>query len=95
MKKFIFLFSVLLQVSLLADANAIYKVCANCHGQNGEKVAMGKSKIINQMSKEDFISAMHGYKDGSYGAALKGLMKGQVLKLSDQDIEDLANKIIK
>lgn len=95
MKKGIFLLSILVQVTLFADVNATFKVCANCHGQNGEKVALNKSKIINQMSKEDFIASMKGYKDGSYGGPLKAVMKGQVMKLSDQDMEDLANKFIK
>jgi cytochrome c553 len=36
---------------------------------------------------------MKGYKDGSYGGAMKGLMKGQVAALSDADIEAIAQKI--
>lgn len=95
MKKVIFTF-ILMQVMLFANVDTIYKVCANCHGQNGETSAMnGKSKIINEMSKEDFIVSMNGYKDGSYGGALKGLMKSQVKKLTKENIEDLANKITK
>jgi len=47
------------------------------------------------MSKEDIIKALKGYKDGSYGGAMKGVMKGQVAKLSDKDIEEIAEKISK
>ena len=31
---------------LMADGAAAYAKCVGCHGANGEKVAMGKSKII-------------------------------------------------
>lgn len=95
MKKGVFLFAVVLQVALFANVDVAYKVCANCHGLAGEKAALNKSKIINQMSKEDFVAAMKGYKDGTYGGPLKAVMKGQVMKLSDKDMEELADKFIK
>ena len=38
---------------------------------------------------------MKGYKDGSYGGPMKGVMKGQVTKLSDADIQALAEQISK
>ena len=79
-----------------ADGAALYEKCAGCHGKSGETAAMkGKSKVIKDMSKADFIAAMKGYKDGSYGGALKGLMKGQVTALSDADIEAITNHIVK
>ena len=67
--------------------------CASCHGANFEKVALGKSKIVKDMSKADIVTALKGYKDGSYGGAMKGVMKGQVAKLSDEDIEAVATQI--
>ena len=36
-----------------------------------KKVALGKSKIIKDMTKEDFIASMKGYQDGTYGGAKK------------------------
>lgn len=95
MKKILLASFVLFQASLFADANVTYKACIACHGANGEKVALGKSKIIKDMSKEDFIKAMKGYKDGTYGGPLKAMMKAQSMKLSDADIEALAQKIAK
>ncbi|MGA1931371.1 c-type cytochrome [Arcobacter sp. YIC-464] len=83
-----------LLTACVAFANP-YAKCVGCHGANGEKAAMGKSKIIKDMSKADFIAAMKGYKDGSYGGPMKGLMKGQVSSLSDADIEAIANQIAK
>ena len=68
--------------------------CKGCHGADFEKKAMGKSKVVKDMSKEDFISSLKGYKDGSYGGAMKGMMKGQVASLSDADIEAMATEIL-
>jgi len=67
--------------------------CAGCHGANFEKKAMGVSKIVKDMSKADIVTALKGYKDGSYGGAMKGIMKGQADPLSDAQIEAIANKI--
>ncbi|MGB0990458.1 cytochrome C [Arcobacter sp. F155] len=88
---------ILLLTSILACAAFAnpYAKCVACHGANGEKAAMGKSKIIKDMTKAEFVAAMKGYKDGSYGGPMKGLMKGQVAGLSDADIEAIANQIAK
>lgn len=91
MKKIVLLTSIL---ACAAFANP-YAKCVGCHGANGEKVAMGKSKVIKDMTKADFIAAMKGYKDGSYGGPMKALMKGQAMPLSDADIEAIANQIAK
>lgn len=73
----------------------LYKKCIACHGAQGEKVALGKSKIIKDMSKEDFIASMKGYQDGTYGGPMKTVMLGQVKNLSDADIQKLADYIVK
>ena len=84
----------ILSSSLMADGATIYKKCAACHGVNAEKAALGKSKVINDMSEKEIVNALHGYKDGTYGGAMKGLMKGQVAKLSDEDVNSLAAYIV-
>ncbi|MGB5917671.1 c-type cytochrome [Arcobacter sp.] len=89
MKKILLLSSIL---ACVAFANP-YAKCVACHGANGEKAALGKSKIIKDMSKAEIVSALKGYKDGSYGGPMKGLMKGQVASLSDADIQTIANQI--
>jgi len=87
----------LLAVGSLLAASALYgastAACKGCHGQSFEKKAMGKSKVVKDMSKADIVAALKGYKDGSYGGAMKGLMKGQVASLSDADIEAIAAEI--
>ena len=80
--------------SLLADGAATYKKCTACHGVNAEKVALGKSKVINAMSEAEIVNALNGYKDGTYGGAMKGLMKGQVAKLTAQEIDSLAAYVV-
>ncbi len=91
MKKVILLTTIL---ACAAFANS-YQKCIGCHGINGEKAALGKSKVIKDMTKAEFIAAMKGYKDGTYGGPMKGLMKGQAMPLSDADIEAMAEKIAK
>lgn len=95
MKKVLFAGLVVIGMASVAfaDGTAAYKKCAGCHGENGEKVALGKSKIINQMSKADIVAALNGYKDGSYGGPMKGVMKGQVATLSDADMQAIADMI--
>ena len=82
--------------SLLASS-AVYAAstagCVGCHGSSFEKAAMGKSKIVKDLKEADIIKALKGYKDGSYGGAMKGLMKGQVAKLSDADMVAIAASI--
>jgi cytochrome c-type protein NapB len=81
----------LLTTAVFADTTA----CAGCHGANFEKKAMNVSKVVKDMSKEDIVKALKGYKDGSYGGAMKTVMAGQVAKLDDAGIEALAAEIKK
>ncbi|MDA3907552.1 MAG: c-type cytochrome [Sulfurimonas sp.] len=77
------------------DAKAIFKVCASCHGQKGEKVALGKSKVIKGWNPQEVKIALKGYKDGSYGGPMKSVMKGQADKLDDEQISALGEYISK
>lgn len=80
--------------SLLAsDGAALYKKCSSCHGAVAEKQALGKSQVIAGWDATKVQDALKGYKDGSYGGAMKGLMKGQVASLSDDDIKALSEHI--
>ena len=92
MKKLVLgtLFTVAATVSLNAASLA---ACASCHGANMEKKALGKSAVVAGWDEAKTIEALNGYKDGSYGGAMKGVMKGQVARLSDADIKDLAKQI--
>ena len=76
-----------------ANGADIYKKCASCHGATGEKKALGKSEPIKGWSATKTIAALKGYKAGTYGGAMKGLMKGQVMSLDDAKIEAVAKHI--
>lgn len=75
------------------NAKGLYLKCAGCHGQEGQTSALGKSKIIKDLSKDEIITALKGYKDGSYGGVMKGVMKSQVANLSNEEIEALGEYI--
>lgn len=92
MKKIIIAASLL--TACVAFANP-YAKCAGCHGANGEKAALGKSKIIKDIPKAEFVAALKGYQDGTYGGAMKGLMAGQVKGLDDAAIQAIADQITK
>ena len=65
-------------------------VCAGCHGQNFELSAMGKSKIVKDMSLKEIVNALKGYKKGTYGDSMKHMMVEQVKGISDGDIEAMS-----
>ena len=92
MKKIVLATTIL--AATFAFANP-YAKCVACHGANGEKVALGKSKIIKDMTKEDFISSMKGYQDGTYGGPMKGIMTGQVKGMDEATMNAIADLIIK
>jgi len=75
------------------DGAKLFRACSSCHGMQAEKKALGKSQIIKGWDKAKIVTALHGYKEGTYGGAMKGIMKGQVAKLSDADIKALAEYI--
>jgi len=67
--------------------------CISCHGLMFEKSALGYSRIVNQMSKEDIIASLNGYKSGTYGGKMKALMANQATRLSTEEINALAETI--
>ena len=60
--------------------------CKGCHGQNFEKKALGKSVIVANMTHDEIATALKGYKVGK-GGSMKGIMKSQVAKYSDAELE--------
>ena len=73
---------------------ASFAACAACHGAKGEKPALGKSEIIAGWDEAKVIASLNGYKAGTLNNhGMGAVMKGQVMKLSDADIADLAKQI--
>ncbi len=81
-------------LSVLMVAPTLYgasvAACAGCHGQHFENAAMGKSKIVKDMSLKEIIDALKGYKNGTYGDTMKAMMVAQVKNLSDSDLEAMS-----
>ena len=78
-----------------ANGALLYSKCVACHGKNGEKSALNKSAIIANWSVTQVQDALNGYKAGTYGGAMKGMMIGQVKSLSEADITAIAEHIAK
>ncbi len=77
-----------------ADCSEVnLKSCTACHGVNFEKKALGKSKIVKDMNVTQITTALKGYKDGTYGGPMKGLMKGQIIRYSDTELNDISATI--
>ncbi len=95
MKKIIATVALIATTSLFANGgDVLYKKCAGCHGIKAEKAALGKSKIVANMSKDEIVKSLQGYKAGTYGGAMKGIMRGQVASLEDKDFNALAEYIV-
>ena len=91
MKKIVLLCAVLgLSSVVMAD---VYAKCAVCHGANGEKVALAKSKVMATLTKAEISAALKGYQANTSAEPMKKLMAAQVKDLTDADIEEIANKI--
>jgi cytochrome c len=89
----IILSSLLIAGSSMLFSSALYKPCAGCHGQKAEKKALGKSAIIAGWDEAKTIEALKGYKKGTYGGPMKGVMRGQVARLNDAQMAELAKYI--
>ncbi|MBU1659278.1 c-type cytochrome [bacterium] len=79
----------------LKTGETIYKACGNCHGANAQKAALNKSQIIQGWNAEKIADALNGYKEGSYGGAMKAVMNTQASKLSDSEIHLVSEYISK
>jgi cytochrome c553 len=97
MKKLLIIAIIAMSMMSVASANgkALFGKCVGCHGANAEKKALGRSAVIKGWSVSKTTKALKGYKNGTYGGAMKGLMKGQVASLNDKQIKELAVYISK
>ena len=77
----------------LSGSELYMQKCASCHGKHGEKVALATSQVIASWPTQKSIDALKGYKEGSYGAKLKGIMKAQVNSLDEAQIQAVSEYI--
>ena len=93
MKKIVIASIAALSVASTLSAGVNAGACKGCHGAHFEKKAMGKSKVVADMSHADIAASLKGYKAGTYGGPMKGLMKGQVAKYSDADLDAFSHTV--
>ena len=93
MKKIV-LTAMLTAVTAVSLSAASVAACAGCHGAGFEKAALGKSQIVKGWDEAKIIASLNGYKAGTLNNhGMGAVMKGQVVKLSDADIADIAKQI--
>jgi cytochrome c-type protein NapB len=61
--------------------------CKGCHGVNFEKAALGQSKVVSNMTKEEVTNALIGYKNGTYGRSMKNMMKSNIDMYSEEELK--------
>ena len=93
MKKIVIATIAAAAISSVAMAAVNTAACAGCHGAHFEKHAMGRSKIVKNLTHAEIAKALKGYKAGTFGGPMKGIMHGQVARYSDADLEAVAQKI--
>jgi len=78
------------------DGKALFAKCMGCHGADGGNKPMGKDAVMKGQTAEALTTKMEGYKAGTLNAhGMGGLMKGQVSKLSTEEIKAIAAYIAK
>lgn len=77
--------------ALMAAVNA--GACTGCHGADWSKLALGKGLNVSKMTHKEIANSLIGYKDGTYGRGMKGLMKGQVAKYSNEELIEFSKTI--
>jgi len=93
MKKIVIASIATLALATASMAAVNGKACTSCHGADWGKKALGKSKVVKDLTHAEIATALKGYKAGTFGGPMKGLMKGQVAKYSDADLEAFAQTI--
>lgn len=93
MKKFATLLLLAGLSTAYADGAGLFKKCISCHGAKAEKKALGKSHVIAGWDAAKIETALKGYKTGTYGGAMKGVMKGQVAGYNDTQIKEVAKYV--
>ncbi len=78
---------------MAADGKALSAKCAGCHGADFSKKALGVSKVVKGMKADEIVKALQGYKAGTFGGSMKGVMKGQVATYNDEQIKAVADYI--
>jgi len=80
-KRIIFI-SIFLHVSSLAS---FIKVCQGCHGKTFQKRALGRSRIVKNLKKNEIVARLNYFKTSN------SIMKSYASRLSQKQINQIAN----
>ena len=78
----IILFFITIHVILFAS---YIKVCQGCHGKTFEKRALGRSRIVKDLKKDEIIQKLKYFKTSN------SIMKSYASRLSEKQIKQIAN----
>jgi len=95
MKKIVIASIATLALATASMAAVNGNACAACHGKSFEKHAMGKSKVVKDMTHAEIETSLLGYKNtaGFGHSPMKGAMAGQVKRYSDADLKAFSQTI--
>lgn len=98
MKKVVMMLALIISVVFLAMASSgqeIFNKCQGCHGADGSRHALGIAPLLKGQSKADIVKKLKGYQNGTYGGSRKRIMESQAKRLSDSQINSVAEYISK
>lgn len=76
------------------NAKELYQKCSKCHGKDGKHRAFDRSGVIAGQDAQNLINTIMSYKQAEFSNHSPSLiMSKQVLTLSTEQIEALANFI--
>ena len=95
MKKTVLLLMISSLTLFAFDANKVYKKCAMCHGNAGEKVALKTSPVINTLSQEELVTAISAMLDGSSSISSRylGMHQAKLKGVGMDNVEHMAEYI--
>lgn len=68
-----------------SEGEKLYQSCSGCHGQNGEKLALGVGQPLKGQTANQILEKLNGYADGSYGGSKKSVMTGIAKRMGEED----------
>ena len=83
-----------ISVSANPQGKKLYAKCAGCHGDNGQKKALGKSDLLVGKSRALLEKEMNGYKMGILNMHGLGGMKRELMRdYTQKEISNMAQHI--
>ena len=69
------------------DGAKIYQKCIACHGEKGEKYAMGQSRRLVNLTANTLVDRLRSYRDAPAKSKTVKIMQAQVKYFDDQHFD--------